>query len=99
MKNSPKNNYSGKKSNQYQKKSGKKPYPKNKNYSKNNSNLFINSPNNKDEYYQKGGDKKKNNFSSLNRRKPLRNTYSEAVNKPLEIHGEISNKKILRQAA
>jgi len=93
MKNSPKNNYSGKKSNQYQKKSGKKPYPKNKNYSKNNSNLFVNSPNNKDEYYQKGVDKKKNNFSSLNRRKPLRNTYSEAVNKPLEIHGEISNKK------
>ena len=88
MKNSSKNNYSGKNSKQYTKNSDSTFYPKNKNSSKKENKFWINSSSNQSEnkFYER--DKKKGNFSSLKGRKPVSNSNIEVSNKYSNIYQE-----------
>ncbi len=92
MKNSSKNNYSKKNSNQYKKSPDSKIYYKNKNSSKKNNRLSLKTSN-------KGVDnlnsvnKNENNFSTLKTRKPTYKSNLEAFNKGQDIYQEHSNKK------
>ncbi len=90
MKNSSKNNYSGKKNNQYKKNSNFN--SKNTNSSKNNRFTF-NSSKKKSVNNLTEKDKNKSNFSSLKIRKPFTKSNLGVNNKVFDIHHEQLNKK------
>ena len=88
MKNSPKNNYSGKNSNQYKKSADSK----NAIFSKRNNRISINSSHNKGAKNINSVNNK-SNFSSLKIRKPQNKSNLEAFNKGQEIYQDHSNKR------
>ena len=93
MKNSSKNNYSEKNSKQYKKKPNSNFYSNDANSSKRNNRFNINSSKNKNDNNTNRGDKIKNSFSSLNRRKSITKTDIQVSNKALDTHQENSNKR------
>ena len=93
MKNSSKNNFSGKNSNQYKKKSDSQPFSKNTNSSKKNNRFLINSAKNKTFNNLNESDKNKSNFSSSKRRMEATKSNVEFHNKPQDIHEVVSKKR------
>ncbi len=91
MKNSSKKNYSGKNSNQYKKNSDF--HSKNTNYSKKNSKFSKNAENNKSFNNLNERDKKKSNFSSLQRRNSISKPNIDFSNKAPNFYQEQSIKK------
>ncbi len=93
MKNFSKNNYSGKNNKQHKKNSDSEIYPRN-NYSPKNQNKFLtNSDKNNGANNFKESDKKKTNFSSLNKKKQKIRSNIEAPKKTTYIYQEQSNKR------
>ena len=93
MKNSSKNNYSGKNNKQYKKNSNSNYYSKNKNSSKNNNRFLKSSAKNMNSSSSCENDKNKSNFSSFKRTKTVAKSSEEFSNKPHVIYRELSNKK------
>ena len=93
MKNSSKNNYSGKNSKQYQKNSNSNFYSKNRNPTKKNNRFSINSTKNNSEINLNQSEKNKSHTSSLKRRKPITGTYIEVSSKASDINRELSNNR------
>ncbi len=93
MKNSSKNNYSRKNSDQYKKNSNTNSYSKNTNHQKRNSRFLSHSSNNKEvnninEIYNN-----KSKFSSNKRRKPITKSNLEVSRKNLDIYQDNTNKR------
>tara|TARA_B100000886_G_scaffold288921_1_gene213929 strand:- start:120 stop:1130 length:1011 start_codon:yes stop_codon:yes gene_type:complete len=88
MKNSSKNNFSGKNNKKYNKNSDSNIYYKNKNSPKKENKFPINSSSNQidNKFYER--DKKKRNFSSIKGRKPVSNSNIEVSNKYSNIYQE-----------
>ena len=93
MKNSSKNNYSEKNSNQYKKNPDSKIYSKNTNSSKKNNRFSQKSSKKNGVNNLNSLNKNKNNFSTLKTRKPTYKSNLEAFNKGQNIYQEHSNKK------
>ena len=93
MKNSSKNNYSGKNNKPYKKNSNSNYYSKNKNSSKNNNRFLKSSAKNMNSSSSCENDKNKSNFSSFKRTKTVAKSSEEFSNKPHVIYRELSNKK------
>ena len=93
MKNFSKNNYSGKNNKKHKKNSDSEFYPRNNNSPKNNSKFLNNSDKNNGSNNFKKSDKKKTNFSSLNKRKPKNKSNIEVPKKAPYIYQEQSNKR------
>ena len=93
MKNSSKNNFSGKNNKQYKKKSDSGLYSEIKNSSKKNNKSFINFDQNNDFKKENESYKKKSNFSSINRRNSTFNSNKEVSNKLSETHNDNGNKR------
>ena len=93
MKNSFKNNYSGKNSNQPKKNSKSYFYSKDKNSSKRKNSSLINFSKNQSINNLNERDKNSSDFSSLKRRKPTTRSNTKDSNKASDIYQEISNKK------
>ena len=94
MKNSSKNNYSGKNnSNQYKKNSNSNFFTKNKNSSKKENSFSTNSAKNKIFKNSKSSEKNKSNFPSTKRRMPINKSNLEVTNKASDIYQEHTNKK------
>ena len=91
MKNSSKNKYSGKRSNQYERSSNS--HLKNTNYSRKINRSLINSAKSKDLKNFDEIDKKTRNFSSFKKRKPITISNLEVSKKPSEKYQEFANKK------
>ena len=93
MKNSTKNNPSGKNSRQSRKNSNSNFYSKNSNSSKKN-NKYLNEINNEtNNNYLNKSDKYKNNFSSFNRRNFKNKSTIEITNKASDVYNERESKK------
>ena len=90
MKNYSKKNFQN---NKYKSNSDSKFYSKKTNFSKKNNNFLINSSQNKGVNNFNESDKKKTNFSSLKRKKPLNNLFEEFPNKGNDIYQDYSNKR------
>ena len=88
MKNSSKNNFSGKNNKQYNKNSDSNIYYKNKNSSKKENKFPINSSSNQidNKFYER--DKKKRNYPSMKGRKQVSNSNIEVSNKYPNIYQE-----------
>ena len=95
MKNTPKNNYSGKNRKKHNKDSDSNFYPKNKNSINKNNSFPINSAKNKGVSNFNERDKKKVNFSSLKRTKLVNKSNIEISSKSQDLYKEHSNKKNL----
>ena len=93
MKNSSKNNFSGKNKKQYKKKSDSNFYSKNRNPSKKNNRFMSKSPQNMGSKNLNETDNKKINFSSLKGKKPTNKTNMELFEKVPNIYQESSNKR------
>ena len=93
MKNFTKNNYSGKNKKNHKKNSDSEFYPRNNNSPKNNSKFLNNSDKNNGSNNFKESDKKKTNFSSLNKRKPKNKSNIEVPKKAPYIYQEQLNKR------
>ena len=93
MKNFSKNNYSGKNSKQHKKNSDPEFYTRNNNSPKNHNKFLTNSDRNNGAYNFKESDKKKTNFSSLNKRKSKIRSNIEVPKKAPYIYQEQSNKR------
>jgi len=93
MKNTPKNNYSGKNSKQYNKNSESNFYSKNSNTSKKNNRSLSNPPKNKGVNNFNESNKKKNDFSPLKRKKPIFKSKMELKGKVQEVYQDLANKK------
>ena len=93
MNNFSKNNFSRKNNKQQKKISDSEIYPRNNNSSKRNSKFLKNSDKNNGANNFKESDKKKTNFSSLNKRKPKIRSKIEVPNKDSYIYKDQSNKK------
>ncbi|MCR8540173.1 MAG: 23S rRNA (guanosine(2251)-2'-O)-methyltransferase RlmB [Prochlorococcus marinus CUG1439] len=92
MKNSSKNNFSGKNGKQYKKNSNSNFYSKNIKSSKNS--IFLSqSEKNKGVNNVNESNKKKSNFSSSRRRKPINKSKLEISNNAAPIYKELANKK------
>ena len=95
MKNSVKNNFSRKNSRQPKKDSDQNIYLKNNNFSKNNDGFSTNNSKNIATNNSNERDKKKNNFTSLKRRKNTINKIDKKVpNKASNVYQNSINKKI-----
>ena len=92
MKNSSKNNFSGKKSKVYRKNSSSKFFSSGENSSKKNNRNF-NSPKKNNSNSLSGSEKYKSNFSSLNGRKQKANYEEDFSNKSAYADQKFSNKK------
>jgi len=93
MKNSSKNNYSGKNNNQYKKNPDSNFYSKNTNSSKNNNKFIINSHKNKGNESLNEINRKKNSFSFIKRNKSMNKLKTEFLNKPQDIYQEHTDKR------
>ena len=94
MKNSSKNNYSGKKNNNKQNKySDSNIYSKNTNSSKKNNRFFINSDSNKGVNNFNESEKGKKNLSSFKKRRPLNKLNIEVSKKTPDTFQEKANKR------
>ena len=93
MKNTNKNNFSGKNNNQYKKNSNSKFFSKNTDSSKTNNKFLRNSATNKSFNDLNETDKNKSNFSSLKKRNTKTKYNSEVHSKSLDIHSGLVNKK------
>ena len=93
MKNSTKNNYSGKNSNQYKKNSNSNYTSNNRNFSKKNNRFLNDSKNNKSNDNLSEIDKYQRNFSLLNNRKPKAKSNVESSKKDQDTYQELANKK------
>jgi len=93
MKNSSKNNYFGKNSKRYKKESDSNSYSKNTSSSNKKNRSFRNSAKNPLASNLNKSEKKKSNFSSLNRRKPIINSNIGVSNKALDINQEPLKKR------
>ena len=93
MKNSSKNNYSGKNSKQYKKSPESNFYSKNTYSSRKNNRFLINSAKNKDVKNLNENDKKKSNLTSIKRRKPIDKSNIELANKSSDIYQELPKKR------
>ena len=93
MKNSTKNNYSGKNSNQYKKNSNSNYSSNNRNFSKKNNRFLNDSKNNKSNDNLSENDKYQRNFSLLNNRKPKAKSNVEFSKKDQDTYQELANKK------
>ncbi len=93
MKNSTKNNYSGKNSNQYKKNSNSNYSSNNRNFSKKNNRFLNDSKNNKSNDNLSENDKYQRNFSLLNNRKPKAKSNVEFYKKDQDTYQELANKK------
>ena len=92
MKNSSKNNYSGK--NNKQNKNNSNSFSKNKNYSNNNKNrLLINSAKTDNYINSSEKDKNKSNFSHSKRKQPLAKSNQKFSSKTPNDYKEFANKK------
>ena len=93
MKNSTKNNYSGKNSNQYKKNSNSNYSSNNRNFSKKNNRFLNDSKNNKSNDNLSENGKYQRNFSLLNNRKPNAKSNVEFSKKDQDTYQELANKK------
>ena len=93
MKNSPKNNFSGKNSKQFKKNSNSNFYSKNRNHTKKNNRFSIDATKSSSEINLNQSEKNKSYTSSLRRRKPITSTYIEVSNKSSDINRERSNNR------
>ena len=93
MKNFSKNNSFRKNNKQHKKNSDSEFYPRNNNSPKNNSKFLNNSDKNNNSNNFKESDKKKTNFSSLNKRKPKNKSNIQVSKKAPYIYQEQSNKR------
>ena len=94
MKNSSKNNYSGKNSNKHKINSNSNFYSKKTNTSKNKNRISLNSSKNKSVNDINESDINRSNFSSLIKRKMQKNkSNSEFNSKAQDIYPDITNKK------
>ena len=93
MKNSSKNNFSGKNNKQYKKDSNSNFYSKNRNPTKKNNRFSINSTKNSSKINLNQSEKNKSYTSSLRRRKPITSTYIEVSSKASDINRELSNNR------
>ena len=93
MKNSTKNNYSGKNSNKYKKNSNSNYSSNNRIFSKKNNRFLNDSKNNKSNDNLSEIDKYQRNFSLLNNRKPKAKSNVESSKKDQDTYQELANKK------
>ena len=93
MKNSSKNNYSGKNSNQYKKNTNSNYYSKNANFSKKNNRFLNNSGNNISDNNLNETVRDKSNFSSLKRRRTANKSNTEKTYKAKDIYQGLANKR------
>ena len=93
MKNTNKNNFSGKNNNQYKKNSNSKFFSKNTDSTKTNNKFLRNSATNKSFNDLNETDKNKSNFCSLKKRNTKTKYNSEVHSKSLDIHSGLVNKK------
>ena len=93
MKKSPKNNYSGKNSKQFKKKSDSNFYSKNTNFSRKNNRFSTNAPKNNSFNNLEESDRKKSNFSSLKGKNQITKFEAELSDNSSEIFQERKNKR------
>ena len=93
MKNSSKNNYSGKNSNKYKKNSDSNFSSKNTNSSKKNNKFSTNYSENRRFSNLNQSDKRRSDFSSLKKTNSLTKPYLKVSNKALDFNQEFPNKR------
>ena len=93
MKNSSKNNYSGKNSNKYKKNSDSNFSSKNTNSSKKNNKFSTNYSENRRFSNLNQSDKRRSDFSSLKKTNSLTKPYLKVSNKGLDFNQEFANKR------